>query len=130
MPQGARHFVVAPRREEVRDNLGRLVDLALDVEGGQQVADVSLPAGRPRDRLLRYIQEPLQIDRHRPVEDAPREQVQWCTCLLCPAQSLVDRAGIREGVVDGIPVTELVRDVEMYRPAGGGVGDGCREFGE
>ena len=53
-----------------------------------------------------------------------------CATPMTREQSLVNRAGVRESVVDGIPVTELVRDVEMYRPPGGGVGDGCRKFGE
>jgi hypothetical protein len=43
------------------------------------------------------------------------------------AHGLVDGVGGGEGVVDGVPVAELVRGVEVDGAAGGGVGDGAGE---
>ena len=43
---------------------------------------------------------------------------------------LVHRVGVGEGVVDGVPIAELVGDVEVDGAAGGGVGDGGGELHE
>ena len=44
------------------------------------------------------------------------------------AHRLVDGVGVGEGVVHGVPVAELVGDVEVHRPARGRVGDRGRQL--
>ena len=102
-----------------RHYLSGLVHPTLAVERAQEVLLCWLAARGCRYRLLGHIEEPLQVDGHGAVEDAPRQEVRRRT-----PHRLVHSVGIGERVMHGVPVRELIGGAEVHRPPCGRIGDG------
>ena len=65
-----------------------------------------------------HVQEAIEVDTDRRIEHGAQEFDRRCAL-----QRLVQRVGGCEGVVDGVPVPELVGGVEAGHPEKGSVSD-------
>ena len=72
--QGPHDLLVVVRSEQVRDYLSRLIKPTVPIECGQEVGGCPAAACGAGSRLLRDIEEALQVHGHRAVKNAPSDQ--------------------------------------------------------
>src|SRR5262249_8050788 len=132
--RGKESAVTTARGEVARDQRAGLVDLLLAVQQQKEIAQqrfwplaVEPSAIGLRDRSSRDVEEAIQVDAHRGIEDAAQQRGRGGVSAWRSGettQAHMDGVGERECVEGGVPVPELVAGMEAGNAKRGGVADG------